>query len=91
MPTELLAVAGVDKSDRVVCRAPGCGQVVFRRTHIVGHDGMVGVYGSDCLEKLFGISAAKSGPRYGSAEDREQTRPSDRFTDSAPDDPCLGR
>jgi len=91
MSAELLAVVGVDKSDRVVFQAPGCCHVVFRRIPLVGHDGMVGVYGSDCLEKLFGISAAKSGPRYGSAEDREQTRPSDRFTDSAPDDPCLGR
>jgi len=91
MPTELLAVAGVDKSDRVVCRAPGCGQVVFRRTHIVGQDGMVAAYGSECFEKLFKPSAEKSEPWYGSAEDRELKRPSDRFTDSAPDDPCLGR
>ena len=73
VPAELLAVVAVDRSDRVVCQAPGCCHAIFRRIHIVGHDGTVGVYGSDCFERFFGMSATKSGTRYDSGEGRELT------------------
>lgn len=34
----LLAVVGVEKANRVVCQAPGCGHGVYRRIHVVRHD-----------------------------------------------------
>jgi hypothetical protein len=73
MGGQLLAVVEVDKAERVVCQAEGCGHGVFRRIHIVRHaDGSLGVYGSDCFGKLFGQLANKA-PQYGSGEGRELT------------------
>lgn len=40
---ELLAIVEVDKADRVVCQADGCGHSVYRRIHVVRHDGRLGV------------------------------------------------
>lgn len=52
---------------------PGCGHGVYRRIHVVRHeDGQLGVYGSDCYERLFG-HMARQAPRYGSGEGRELT------------------
>ena len=69
----LLAVVGVDKEARVVCQAPGCGHGVYRRIHVVRHDdGRLGVYGSDCFERLFG-HLLRQAPRYGSGEGRDLT------------------
>ncbi|MDC8786307.1 hypothetical protein [Roseateles koreensis] len=73
MISQLLAVVEVDKADRVVCQAVGCGHGVFRRIHVVRHgDGSLGVYGSDCFGKLFGQLANKA-PQYGSGDGRELT------------------
>lgn len=73
MSGQLLAVVGVDKQARVVCQAPGCGHGVYRRIHVVRHDdGRLGVYGSDCFERLFGHLVEKA-PRYGSGEGWELT------------------
>lgn len=73
MSDELLAVVGVDKCDRVVCQAAGCGHGVYRRIHVVRHeDGQIGVYGSDCFERLF-KNAVSNRPRYGSGDGRELT------------------
>ena len=73
MSAHLLAVVGVDKADRVVCQAQGCGHGVYRRIHVVRHDnGELGVFGSDCFERLFGHLISKP-PRYGSGEGRELT------------------
>lgn len=69
----LLAVVGVEKADRVVCQAQGCGHGVYRRIHVVRHDeGALGVYGSDCFGRLFG-HLVENVPRYGSGEGRELT------------------
>ncbi|CAN7334082.1 hypothetical protein [Rhizobacter sp. LjRoot28] len=73
MIEQLLAVVGVDKADRVVCQAQGCGHGVYRRIHVVRRDdGELGVFGSDCFERLFGHLISKP-PRYGSGEGRELT------------------
>jgi hypothetical protein len=73
MNGQLLAVVGVDKEARVVCQAPGCGHGVYRRIHVVRHDdGRLGVYGSDCFERLFG-HLLRQAPRYGSGEGRDLT------------------
>ena len=70
---ELLAVVGVEKDDRVVCQAPGCGHGVYRRIHVVRlDDGDMKVYGSDCFERLYGHLVRKS-PHYGSGEGRDLT------------------
>lgn len=69
----LLAVVGVEKANRVVCQALGCGHGVYRRIHVVRHDdGTLGVYGSDCFDRLFGHHVAGA-PHYGSGEGRELT------------------
>lgn len=67
---ELLAVLEVDKSDRVVCQAPGCGHAVYKRIHVVREGGFASVYGSDCFVKLFGDVIADAKPRYGDSEGR---------------------
>lgn len=73
MSGQLLAVVGVERADRVVCQAEGCGHGVYRRIHFVRHDdGTLGVYSSDCFDKLFGHLAERP-PRYGSGEGRELT------------------
>lgn len=73
MEGELLAVVEVDKADRVVCQAAGCGHGVYRRIHVVRHgDCSLGVYGSDCFGRLFGHLANKA-PHYGSGDGRELT------------------
>jgi len=73
MNKQLLAVVEVEKVDRVVCQAEGCGHGVYRRIHIVRHeDGGLGVYGSDCFARLFGQLTEKA-PQYGSAEGRALT------------------
>lgn len=73
MGGQLLAVVGVEKADRVVCQAQGCGHGVYRRIHVVRHDdGALGVYGGDCFDRLFG-HLVEGSPRYGSGEGRELT------------------
>jgi len=73
MNGQLLAVVGVDQEARVVCQASGCGHGVYRRIHVVRHDdGRLGVYGSDCFERLFG-HLLRQAPRYGSGEGRDLT------------------
>lgn len=70
MKSQLLAVVEVDKIDRVVCQAQGCGHGVYRRIHVVRHhDGRLGVYGSDCFDRLFGDSIDRT-PCYGGGEGR---------------------
>lgn len=73
MSAELLAIVEVDKADRVACQAEGCGHGVYKRIHVVRHDGKVGVYGSDCFDKLFGSRMPNAKPRYGGGDGRELT------------------
>lgn len=73
MGGQLLAVVGVEKAERVVCQAHGCGHGVYRRIHVVRHDdGSLGVYGSDCFGRLFG-HLIESSPQYGGGAGRELT------------------
>lgn len=73
MSGQLLAVVGVERDDRVVCQAAGCGHGVYRRIHVVRHDdGTVGVYGSDCFARLFADVIDRT-PRYGGGDGRELT------------------
>ena len=78
MSAELLAVVEVDKDDRVVCQAQGCGHSVYRRIHVVRQDGVLGVYGSDCFSRLFAGTLPGGSPRYGSGDGRELT-PAERL------------
>jgi hypothetical protein len=71
MDAELLAIVEVDKADRIICQAEGCGHGVYKRIHVVRHeDGRAGVYGSDCFERLFGSLVPIAMPRYGCCEAR---------------------
>jgi len=70
---QLLAIVEVDKADRVVCQAPGCGHSVYRRIHVVREGGRLGVYGSDCFGRLFHGLLSNAAPRYGTGEGRELT------------------
>lgn len=65
MTTELLAIVEVDRDERVICQAPGCGHAVYKRIHVVRHDGKLGVYGSDCFGRLFGDLGQGAAPSYG--------------------------
>jgi hypothetical protein len=70
----LLAVVEVPFEDRVRCAAEGCGHSVYRRVHLVRHDGRTQVFGSDCFARLFqGTSLGTSAPRYSSAAGRPLT------------------
>lgn len=74
MTETLLAVVEVDKANRVICQAEGCGHGVYRRIHVVRHDdGTVGVYGSGCFGRLFGHLEDKP-PRYGTERSRADRR-----------------
>jgi hypothetical protein len=70
---ELLAIVEVDKADRVVCQAPGCGHSAYRRIHVVSDGGRVGVYGSDRFGQLFEGILSGAKPRYDTGEGRELT------------------
>jgi hypothetical protein len=72
MSSELLAIVEVDRVDRVACQAAGCGHSVYRRIHVVRHDGTLGVYGSDCFARLFS-GLVNHEPRYGGGAGRDLT------------------
>lgn len=78
LPPELVAVVEVDKTGRVVCQAAGCGHAVYKRIQVVQHDGKLGVYGSDCFDKLFAHLLPSATPRYGTGDGRELT-PEERW------------
>lgn len=74
----LMAVVAVDRKDRVVCQAPGCGRGVYARIHVVSDAGKLTVVGSDCFAKLYAGAAvskaaswsASGGGRALTAEER---------------------
>ncbi len=70
---QLLAIVEVDKAERVVCQALGCGHSVYRRIHVVRQAGRLGVYGSDCFGRLFQGLVPSTAPSYGTSEGRELT------------------
>lgn len=71
MDAELLVIIEVDRDDRVVCQAPGCGHAVYKRIHVIRHGGAIGVYGSDCFGRLFRDQLGT--PRYGGGAGRVLT------------------
>ncbi|MGB1008699.1 MAG: hypothetical protein ACPGVP_03195 [Thiolinea sp.] len=68
----LLAVVEVDKSERVLCRAPKCGRSVYKRIHVIKVDNDITVLGSECFKKLYGLKTADN-PHYGDSKGRVLT------------------
>lgn len=50
---KLLAVVEVNKEDRVICQAEGCGRHVFKRIHVVLESGTVSVLGQQCYSNIY--------------------------------------
>lgn len=71
MTTTLLVIVEVDKSQRVICQAPGCGHAVYKRIHVVKTDDGFSVLGSECFKKLFGDMQTTSTPYYGTSDGRK--------------------
>ena len=71
-PTEayLLAVVEVDKADRILCQAEGCGHSVYKRIHVVLAGLEFKVLGSQCYERLYGQALSARLPQYGSGTGR---------------------
>lgn len=72
-PPQLLAIVEVDRDDRVVCQADGCGHTVYKRIHVARIDGKLQVYGSDCFGRLYGKAAATSTPAFGTSDGKKLT------------------
>lgn len=67
----LLAVVEVDKANRVLCQAEGCGHPVYKRIHVVLAGMEFKVLGSQCYERLYGRATLTSqAPQYGTAAGR---------------------
>jgi hypothetical protein len=60
----LVAVVEVEKENRIVCQAPGCGRAVYRRIHIALADDAFTLLGSDCFERLYGADGQVHMPYY---------------------------
>jgi hypothetical protein len=72
--TYLLVVVEVDKQDRVLCQAEGCGHSIFKRIHVMKVDNKFQVLGSECFKRLYGhIGQDALTPRYGSSDGRTLT------------------
>ena len=61
----LLKVVEVDPQHKVRCRADGCGRGVYKRIHVVEVAGQITVLGSDCSERLYGLSERGEEALYG--------------------------
>jgi len=68
----LLAVVEVDKTERVICRAPKCGHSVYKRIHVTKIDETITVLGSECFKKICGDKTS-SKPHYGTTTGRRLT------------------
>lgn len=67
----LLAVVEVDKDDRIICQAEGCGHSVYKRIHVVRDKGRITVIGSECFKRLYGgMEHIPQTPLFGSSEGR---------------------
>jgi hypothetical protein len=66
----LVAVVEVDRDNRILCKAAGCGHSVYRRIHIVLDCGEFVLLGSDCYRRLYG-TAIERAPVYGWGSDRK--------------------
>lgn len=63
----LLVIVEVDREDRVICQAPGCGHSVYKRIHVVRDNERLVVLGSDCYSRLYEHLVSAKAPRYGTA------------------------
>jgi hypothetical protein len=63
----LLAVVEVEPEQAVCCMAPGCGHAVYKRIHVVKHEGRCVVLGSACFSVIF-ESIRRTHPRYSSGK-----------------------
>jgi len=70
---ELLAIVGVDQSQRVRCGQPGCGHSVYRHIHVVREGADLIVLGSTCFEKRYGGISILGAPRYGGGSGKQLT------------------
>lgn len=69
--TYLVAVVEVDKEDRILCQADGCGHSVYKRIHVVHDSGTIKVVGSECFKRVYaGLDSLAKTPQYGSSEGR---------------------
>lgn len=66
----LVAVVEVDRDNRILCKAAGCGHSVYRRIHIVLDSGEFVLLGSDCYRRIYGSAVARA-PVYGWGTDRK--------------------
>ena len=69
---ELLAIVEVDKEARILCRAPTCKHTVYKRIHVLKHNGTLTVYGSECFKKLVG-QPSEFKPQYSTSTGRSLT------------------
>lgn len=69
----LVAIVEVDKVDRIICQASGCGHGVYRRIHIVLVDGHFTLLGSDCFQRVYGAAKKIFRPFYQWNEGRHLT------------------
>lgn len=69
----LVAIVEVEKADRIVCQAAGCGHGVYRRIHILLVDGAFILLGSDCFQRLYGSAKRVHTPYYHWSEGRRLT------------------
>lgn len=67
----LLAVVEVDRDDRVICQASGCGHSIYKRIHVVRESGRITVIGSECFKRLYGgLPNVPQAPMFGTGEGR---------------------
>jgi hypothetical protein len=59
--TCLLEIIEVPFDNRVRCMANGCGHSVYKRVHIIRHNGALLIYGSDCFARKFSGQTVKTG------------------------------
>lgn len=69
----LVAIVEVEKADRIICQAAGCGHGVYRRIHVVLVDGGFTLLGSDCFQRLYGATKKTYSPYYHWGEGRRLT------------------
>lgn len=69
----LVAIVEVEKVDRIICQASGCGHAVYRRIHIVLVNGQFTLLGSDCFQRFYGATKKAYLPFYQWNEGRRLT------------------
>ncbi len=69
----LVAIVEVDKADRIICQAQGCGHGVYRRIHVVLVDKQFTLLGCDCFQRLYGVGKKAYTPYYHWSDGRRLT------------------